>query len=161
MCGEQETFGGEVELAGVCHRPNNPCYIMDKSEELKKEWEEDLAFNFTFLHEIKHDKLGDAYDRVKSFISSLLAKQQIPTAITNSEWVAYGKKMGYHDYWKDMTRIAVEEEFVKMIPKYANSVDLLSIEEFGERARITNLLNENMVVGYNQCIADIKSKLNK
>jgi hypothetical protein len=46
------------------------------SEELKKEWEEDLAFNFTFLHEIKHDKLGDAYDRVKSFISFLLAKQQ-------------------------------------------------------------------------------------
>ena len=52
-----------------------------------------------------------------------------------------------------------QEEFVKMIPKYANSVDLLSIEEFGERARITNLLNENMVVGYNQCIADIKSKI--
>jgi hypothetical protein len=53
-----------------------------------------------------------------------------------------------------------QEEFVKCIPKYANSVDLLSIEEFGERARITNLLNENMVFGYNQAITDIKNKLN-
>jgi DNA-binding ferritin-like protein (Dps family) len=65
---------------------------------------------------------------------------------------------------KDFIKILLakqQEKFVKMIPKYANSVDLLSIEEFGERARITNLLNENMVVGYNCAIADIKSKLNK
>ena len=30
ICGEQECIGGaEVEIAGVCHRPNNPCYIID------------------------------------------------------------------------------------------------------------------------------------
>jgi hypothetical protein len=54
-----------------------------------------------------------------------------------------------------------QADFVKCIPEYANSIEQLSIEEHGERARIVNLLNENMVVGYNQCIADIKSKLNK
>jgi hypothetical protein len=32
-CGEQETFGGaEVEIGGVCHRPDLPCYIIDDPE---------------------------------------------------------------------------------------------------------------------------------
>lgn len=32
VCGEQICLGmAEVEIAGVCHRPNNPCYIMDNS----------------------------------------------------------------------------------------------------------------------------------
>jgi len=105
------------KIEGHC----NSC--TPQSEELKKEWE--ISFE---KMEKYHGWIPEHKERIKSFISSLLAKQQ--------------------------------EEFVKMIPKYANSVDLLSIEEFGERARITNLLNENMVVGYNQCIADIKSKLN-
>jgi hypothetical protein len=87
------------------------------------------------------------FELLVDFISSLLAKQQNPTAMTNSEWVAYGKKMGYHDYWKDMTRIAVEEEFVKCIP---------------EEKKVGHLLKCKMCspqCGYNQCIADIKSKL--
>jgi hypothetical protein len=125
------------------------------SEELKKEWERE--FDNEFPNERYSDTLMSkvtSVSRIKSFISSLLAKQQ---EMTNSEWVAYGKKMGYHDYWKDMTRIALQEEFVKCLPEYAKPIDKL--EEVDERARMTNLLNENMVIGYNQCIADIKSKL--
>jgi hypothetical protein len=90
---------------------------------------------------------------LKSFISSLLAKQQMPTAMTNSEWVAYGKKMGYHDYWKDMTRIAVEEEFVKCLPEEKD----YKVGSDGEYHFADNMKTD----GYNQCIADIKSKLNK
>jgi hypothetical protein len=72
-------------------------------EELKKEWEQKID-----------DWFANPADRmfVKTGIKFLLAKQQ---EMTNSEWVAYGKKMGYHDYWKDMTRIALQEDFVKMI----------------------------------------------
>jgi hypothetical protein len=39
ICGEQECIGGaEVEIAGVCHRPNNPCYIRDTTTP-DTEWE--------------------------------------------------------------------------------------------------------------------------
>ncbi len=28
VCGEQVCLGGaEVEIGGICHRPNNPCYV--------------------------------------------------------------------------------------------------------------------------------------
>ena len=93
------------------------------SEELKKEWEREFDEIFDddwsgHLDMVNEEKLtGTVGGMVKSFISSLLAKQQMPTAMTNSEWIAYGKKMGYHDYWKDMTRIALQEEFVKCIPE--------------------------------------------
>ena len=30
VCGEQDILGGaEVEIGGVCHRPKNPCYIIE------------------------------------------------------------------------------------------------------------------------------------
>jgi len=30
VCGEQDIIGGaEVEIGGVCHRPKNPCYIIE------------------------------------------------------------------------------------------------------------------------------------
>jgi len=33
VCGEHEILGGaEVERGGVCHRPNNPCYIIEETE---------------------------------------------------------------------------------------------------------------------------------
>ena len=121
------------------------------SEELKKEWEREFEEEFGYMDDTEGMiNLSQQYNDIKNFISSLLAKQQIPTAMTNSEWVAYGKKMGYHDYWKDMTRIALQEEVVKMIAKaiekkYPNWADDYH-DEVGE---ILDLL------------ADIKSKLNK
>jgi len=37
-CGEQKCIGGaEVEIGGVCHRPNNPCF------QLTPHWESDYA----------------------------------------------------------------------------------------------------------------------
>jgi hypothetical protein len=103
-------------------------------EELKKEWESELA---ELLDENKPTKIRD-------FVRSLLAKQQIPTAMTNSEWIAYGKAKGYHDYWKEMTRIAVEEEFVKMI-----------------EGKKDKWFEPNYKYILDDIIADIKSKLNK
>ena len=127
-------------------------------EELKKEWEREFEKKFVLIpppeshpsgrillkpYEIK----GSVYD-IKSFISSLLAKQQ---EMTNSEWVALGKKLGYHDYWKDMTRIALQEEFVKSLPnpKIHSLPDGVNSPHETEHDR-----------GWNDCIADIKSKLN-
>jgi len=96
------------------------------SEELKKECIDFIFNESNYDNESFHDSIS--IDKLKSFISSLLAKQQIPTAMTNSEWIAYGKKMGYHDYWKDMTRIALQEEFVneasEIISQYSGISDI-------------------------------------
>jgi hypothetical protein len=42
---------------------------------------------------------------------------------------------------------------------YANECDKL--DEVDEQTRITNLLNENMVVGYNCAVEDFKNLINK
>ena len=120
------------------------------SEELKKEWEEQFESKFvrtnmkdvgevvgmTLNNEILFS--GEEKD-IKSFISSLLAKQQ---EMTNSEWVAYGKAKGYHDYWKDMTRIALQEEFVNEV-----------CETISQYSGISDVATRDL-------LADIKSKLN-
>ena len=49
------------------------------------------------------------------------------------------------------------ERVEKEMPKYANECDKL--DEVDERARMTNLLNENMVIGYNQAVTDFKNLL--
>jgi len=81
------------------------------SEELKKEWRLLAEREDTFVY-ICDEKYH--YEVPKNFIEFLLAKQQ-DTPMGVSEWMRIGKLHGYHDYWKDMTRIAVEEEFVKNI----------------------------------------------
>jgi hypothetical protein len=84
------------------------------SEELKKEWRKQFEANF-----LDGDSMYDcgnatfSVDGVLDVCEFFLAKQQ-DTPMGYSAWVAYGKKFGYHDYWKDMTRIALQEEFVKM-----------------------------------------------
>ena len=128
-----------------------PCPHIEV-EELKKEcsmcgsddcngWEAELA---ELLDENKPTKIRD-------FVRSLLAKQQ-DTPMGYSQWIVHGKKFGYHDYWKDMTRIALQEEFVKCIPKGMRENNLTE-----------NITPDEMAYddGYNQCVADIKSKLNK
>lgn len=47
-----------------------------------------------------------------------------------------------------------EREFKK---SYVKDIDKLDEKQFGERARVTNLLNENMVVGYNIAVYDMLS----
>jgi hypothetical protein len=114
------------------------------NEELKKEWEREFDKKFPWLSSMKvTPNRGEDYEKarilqelvnktnedVKSFISSLLAKQQ--------------------------------EEFMKCIPEEketyenADSIGELegedSLDKYGK-------LHER--VGFNQCIADIKSKLN-
>jgi len=123
---------------GICSAHRENIYM---KEELKKEWEGqfDLLWGLDPEGSLKQYKGQD----VKDFIKILLAKQQMPTAMTNSEWVEYGKKMGYHDYWKDMTRIALQEEFVKIIEQTQEKYWLKY-----EDARI------------DEALADIKSKLN-
>lgn len=42
-CGEETTFGGaDVEIGGVCHRVNKPCFFIEKPDKLKRllEWVE-------------------------------------------------------------------------------------------------------------------------
>jgi vacuolar-type H+-ATPase subunit E/Vma4 len=91
------------------------------SEELKKEIGSILA-SYNNENEATNREI---IEKMNTFISSLLAKQQ--------------------------------EEFVKMIPEYAKPIE--KVPETTEKDRIYNLLNENLVLGYNQCIADIKSKM--
>jgi hypothetical protein len=93
---------------GVVQEELDRCDLQRGSEELKKEWEREFEQEFG-IH-FTPSELQFA----KSFISSLLSKQQ-DTPMGYSAWVAYGKKFGYHDYWKEMTRIALQEEFAKMV----------------------------------------------
>jgi hypothetical protein len=90
-----------------------------EGEELKKEWEIEFE-KFTLKGHGGWTEYPDMMEQTKSFISSLLAKQQ--------------------------------EEFVKCLPEEKNKVihpDDINFNEFYENR------------GYNACIADIKSKLNK
>jgi hypothetical protein len=129
------------------------------SEELKKEWEDKLI---TTLPECDVKVIDNYY-------SSLLAKQQ-EAPMGYSQWLEYGKKFGYHDYWKDMTRIAVEEEFVKIIKtrQKENEVNLYHDSD-GKILirRPVNITDESILLAqevdavYDELLADIKSKLNK
>jgi hypothetical protein len=119
-------------------------------EELKKEWSDEFDEQFTD-YELDAESQSHTTIRtnLKNFISSLLAKQQdIPMGY--SQWLAYGKKFGYHDYWKDMTRIALQEEFVKkvkgMLMDDSNHHDYY----YGYNDALNDLLED---------FADIKSKL--
>jgi len=118
------------------------------SEELKKEWEEAKTLDLECLHGNLIGWCDVCPKQYQDYVKSFFAKQQTPTAMTNSEWIAYGKKMGYHDYWKDMTRISVEEEFVKSIP-----------EEKEHDCTCDETVCHCEAGAYNKCIADIKSKL--
>ena len=100
-------------------------------------WEEEFAMKF-----VPNCKIGNVdapdwykglegttanYITLKSYIRSLLSKQ----------------------------RAEIIEKIEGMKLKNENAIDKL--EEVDERARITNLLNENMVFGYQQALEDIKS----
>ena len=113
------------------------------SEELKKEWSDEFD-------KLEVETWGTK--RLKEYISSLLAKQQ---EMTNSEWVAYGKAKGYHDYWKDMIRIALQEEFVKCIPEEIPEIHSENCEY--QRKGCDCGYMERLV--HNKVIADIKSNL--
>ena len=111
------------------------CHPERYGEELKKEWFENkhlLSANST------NEEIADWW------LKKLAKQQEAPMGY--SQWLAYGKKFGYHDYWKDMTRIALQEEFVKIL-------DSMVIGK--------TVCDPNQKIGkiYNQCIADIKSKL--
>jgi len=130
-------------------------------EELKKEWKIEFENKFGSVYATGWGgEKCPCNSAVKSFISSLLAKQQ---EMTNSEWVAYGKKMGYHDYWKDMTRIALQEEVVKIVeklkenwePAYGYDCEEEKGWQKGIKAQIA-LKNKQI----DDVLADIKSKLN-
>jgi hypothetical protein len=109
------------------------------SEELKKEWE--IQFEEEFFPDGGDHVDSSGIVNIKNFISSLLAKQQdIPMGY--SQWLAYGKKFGYHDYWKDMTRIVLQEEFVKIIAELA-----------------TKSVENGLPGMYREALADIKSKI--
>ena len=95
--------------------PHDEVITTPQSEELKKECVDFIFNESNYDNESFHDSIS--IDKLKSFISSLLAKQQ--------------------------------EEFVKCIPE--------------EKENAYGYLKEfiTAVDGYNACIADIKSKLNK
>jgi hypothetical protein len=144
----------------------NRCYTStpQSSEELKKELErefdEKFGDNGIYPDNWKTSE-GGTHEELKSFISSLLAKQK-------EEIIADLKKdplklIKFHPQYKDLAREADEriqiqidayndakEEFVKCIP------EIKLIEGHGFQDPRTDYK-----IGYNQCIADIKSKLNK
>jgi hypothetical protein len=160
-------------------------------KELKKEWRDEFEQLWMDSFDMDGAMEEPEYDKLISFVDSLLSKQQTPTAMTNSEWerniddmdwsmlstkeriktfirpllakqqdtpmgvsewMRIGKLHGYHDYWKDMTRIALQEEFVKCLPEKKEIVNSPMLDRSLDNAHS---------YGYNQCIADIKSKINK
>jgi len=95
-----------------------------EGEELKKEWEIEFE-KFTLKGHGGWTEYPDMMEQTKSFISSLLAKQQ--------------------------------EEFVKCLPE---EKAFYFDNDFGD-IPIDSSISFEKAKGYNQCIADIKSKLNK
>ena len=68
-------------------------------------------------------------------ISNSLAVAEGEPSMGYSKWIAHGKKFGYHDYWKDMTRIAIIEAIEKKYPNY--------VEDYHDEVEeIINLIKE-------------------
>ena len=113
ICGEQECIGGaEVEIAGVCHRPNNPCYIIDRHTP-DTEWETvdrysvetGLLKRFFKLYE-EGRKTGDP----QNFIDYFKAEHYL--------LIEVGKAISSRDtYWKERVRKEVRKE-VKGVGEY-------------------------------------------
>lgn len=59
-----------------------------------------------------------------------------------SDWIREGKERGYHDYWKEMTTIALTKSLRKEIEKY--------VAEFKE----TNIYKTARVSGYGRKMED-------
>jgi hypothetical protein len=116
-------------------------------EELKKEWSEkeikrlfDIIYNCNSMGEKDADLQGFCSD-ILHFINSTLAKQQ-ETPMGYSQWVAYGKKFGYHDYLK--------EEFV-------NVVKMIMDDIANGKAEVID--GKTIDYLFAKILADIKSKL--
>jgi len=136
-------------------------------EELKKEWSDEFDEQFTD-YELDAESQSHTTIRtnLKNFISSLLAKQQdIPMGY--SQWLNLGKKFGYHDCWKDMTRIALQEEFVNETIKLMKREYMRGLLDADSSKYPLDTRLEQLEERYKQYIednpsvlADIKSKLN-
>jgi hypothetical protein len=88
VCGEQELLGnGELEIGGVCHRPNNPCYCIVVENTLEG-WDSIMDKFFAICKELHlkeetvsgkcewaglKDLIVKAYDLGKSEAEKLLA----------------------------------------------------------------------------------------
>lgn len=100
-----------------------PIKIKSLGEMLR---EDERARNLVLLNKTEQDKLQDEFmafwdeykdkvglgnysDEVMRFWLKKLAEQrEVPMGY--SQWVAYGKKFGYHDYYKDGVRMAIDRE---------------------------------------------------
>ena len=136
------------ELKKECQCPLGSNSICKKCgempEELKKEWEREFDDEFPYLGE-------DSYDLnrkgIKSFISSLLAKQQ-----AENQKIIDGI---FEIKEKELAR--QQEEFVKMIDELYKPL----LNPNGMGCPCGRLSDECGCYEYDQALADIKSKLNK
>lgn len=90
-CGKQTTIGNaDVEIGGVCHRVNNPCYHTD-SPQVEESWEKEFwnmceevyCGSLSDLHIKKHPK--KIYDFIKETIRKDRQKQR--EEILEFDWV--------------------------------------------------------------------------
>ena len=104
VCGEQICLGGaEVEIGGVCHRPKNPCYIIDHKQEVKQEGWAEKQYRFTEkqLNLFKQNKItySDFIYSNECFISQVI-DEEVGKNYSVSEWQRIGKERGYFDYYE-------------------------------------------------------------
>lgn len=78
----------------------------------------------------------------------------LPAGLTDSEWEVIINNVQSLISRSEQSLLEMIE---KEMPKYANECDKL--DEVDERARMTNRLNENMVLGYNQAVTDFRKIL--
>jgi hypothetical protein len=133
-------------------------------EELKKEWESSFDKEFN-LEQVGYETCvgltaffdeDPIYNKVKSFISSLLAKQQSEATRTARNELMANFEENRENWLKyaDKKVAEAQEEFVKCLPEEKE------IPPFREDKKTISRDELLMRTAYNQCIADIKSKLN-
>lgn len=75
--------GAEVEIGGVCHRPNNPCYVIESVSQSVEGWEEfviSLTNEILALYEAelppeKQKNIDSQVDKIlKSFLTTFAEK---------------------------------------------------------------------------------------
>jgi hypothetical protein len=127
VCGEQETFGGEVEIGGICHRTENPCYVLStppkalREEELR-EVKKRIAYEIGLIYPLDKDGLYDFVDkfvpkmiellkqdreRIKERVEGLKNRYH-PCPAIHSE--IDGMEIGYNQAIMDILQILDEEQ---------------------------------------------------
>lgn len=134
-CGEQVDINDQCHF--FCQGCKKECEVTavidspggvpeeDKTEQIR-DWEKEL-WKLTEAEQLGNvivSRTPLCFELAKGFIMKLLSEQR--QSIGVSEWMKIGKERGFHDYWKDMTRIALIKEIEKL-SKELETIDIRDI----------------------------------